>query len=129
MIFLAQHLIEDAGGTVTSAENGRVAIEKIEAAEQAGQPFDLVTMDMQMPVMDGYEATRRLRKAGYKKPIIAVTAHAMQGDRQTCIDAGCTDYITKPLDGPKFLTLLAIHLQPSKCCDSGIPTQMRAMSW
>jgi two-component system CheB/CheR fusion protein len=111
MIFLAQHLIEDAGGTVTSAENGCVAIEKIEAAEEAGEPFDLVTMDMQMPVMDGYEATRQLRKAGYKRPIIAVTAHAMQGDRQTCIDAGCTDYITKPLDGPGFLSLLAEHLR------------------
>jgi two-component system CheB/CheR fusion protein len=111
MIFLAQHLIEDAGGSVTSAENGRVAIKRIKEAEKAGEPFDLVTMDMQMPVLDGYEATRRLRKSGFSKPIVAVTAHAMQGDRQTCMDAGCTDYITKPLDGPKFLTMLAHHLR------------------
>ncbi|NND96413.1 MAG: response regulator [Pirellulaceae bacterium] len=111
MIFLTQHLIEDAGGTVVAAENGSVAIERIEEAEKAGRPFDLITMDMQMPVLDGYEATRRLRQAGCEAPIIAVTAHAMQGDRQKCIEAGCTDYITKPLDGPSFLALLAEHLK------------------
>ena len=123
MIFLAQHLIEDAGGNVTSAENGRVAIEKIEDAVRLNEPFDLVTMDMQMPVLDGYEATRRLRRAGYSMPIIAVTAHAMQGDHQACIDAGCTDYITKPLDGPRFLTLLADHLQRVKRLDANRPDE------
>ncbi|QDT11148.1 response regulator [Planctomycetes bacterium K23_9] len=110
MIFLAQHLIEDAGGTVTSAENGEVAIQKIAEAKKAGRPFDLITMDMQMPVLDGYEATRRLRETGCTTPIVAVTAHAMQGDREKCIDAGCTDYITKPLDGPRFLALLSDQL-------------------
>ena len=114
MIFLAQHLIEDAGGTVTSAENGLVAIDKIAKAENEGRPFDLVTMDMQMPVLDGYEATRRLRKAGCETPIVAVTAHAMQGDRDKCIAAGCSGYITKPLDGPTFLRLLSDHLNAKR---------------
>ena len=111
MRFLAQQMIEDAGATTALATNGRDAIKKIKQAESNGQPFDLIAMDMQMPVLDGYEATRRLRSGGYAKPIIAVTAHAMEGDRNRCIDAGCTDYITKPLDCPKFIAMLAEHLQ------------------
>ncbi|MCO8124899.1 response regulator [Stieleria sp. TO1_6] len=113
MRFLAQHMIEDAGGQAASAENGQQAIAEIEDARRAGRPFDLIAMDMQMPVLDGYEATRRLRCSGYDKPIIAVTAHAMHGDRQRCMDAGCTDYITKPLDGPKFIALIEEKLQSS----------------
>ena len=113
MRFVAQHMIEDAGGTVEVASNGLEAIRKIEQAAATGKAFDLIAMDMQMPVLDGYEATRRLRASGYTKPIVAVTAHAMEGDRQLCVDAGCTDYISKPLDQVKFLALLAAHLRHS----------------
>ncbi len=113
MRFLAQHMIEDAGGTADVASNGLEAIRKIEQAAATGNAFDLIAMDMQMPVLDGYEATRRLRASGYTKPIVAVTAHAMEGDRQLCVDAGCTDYISKPLDQVKFLALLALHLRQS----------------
>ncbi len=104
--FIAQHFIEDAGGKVVTGENGQEAIDAVAEANAKGQPFDIVVMDMQMPVLDGYEATRRLRKSGFQQPIIALTAHAMEGDRDECLKAGCTDYIPKPLDGPAFTKLL-----------------------
>jgi signal transduction histidine kinase/FixJ family two-component response regulator len=91
-------LLEKAGAAVELAGNGRIGLEKALARAQAGEAFDVILMDMQMPEMDGYEATRRLRAAGYRGPVVALTAHAMEKDRQECLEAGCDEYITKPVD-------------------------------
>jgi len=81
------------------------------AAEQSDSPFDVVFMDMQMPIMDGYEATRSLRNAGYKKPIIALTAQAMLEDCQKCINVGCDGYLAKPIERSKLLKSLETYTQ------------------
>jgi PAS domain S-box-containing protein len=101
-VLISLHL-RRAGAVVEVAENGRVAVEKAAAALAAGAPFDCILMDMQMPEVDGYTATRRLRELGYRAPIVALTAHAMEGDRAKCLDAGCDQYLTKPVDRLELL--------------------------
>lgn len=95
---LIAFILRKAGAEVHFAENGRVGIEAYDAASQAGRPFDLVLMDMQMPELDGREATRALRSRGVVTPIIALTAHALTGDREKCLVAGRNDYAAKPID-------------------------------
>ena len=102
--YLAQHFIEKAGGTVITATNGQEAIETIFAEPRP--EIDLIVMDMQMPVLDGYDATAELRRRGCELPVIALTANAMKSDRDECLAAGCTDYTTKPLDSQKLIAMI-----------------------
>ena len=103
--------LEKLGVEVELCENGKDAYEKAIEQHKAGTPFDLILMDMQMPIMDGYTATSRLREEGYPGPIVALTAHAMSGDRQSCIAAGCNDYETKPINRERLAQLIHNRLE------------------
>jgi CheY-like chemotaxis protein len=99
---------------ISFAENGQEAIDLINQADTSETPFDIVLMDMQMPVMDGYAAVRQLRSQGYKKPIIAVTAHALPGDHEKTLVAGCDGYLSKPIDSQKLLEMIRNLIQTMK---------------
>ncbi|UCD75873.1 MAG: PAS domain S-box protein [Phycisphaerales bacterium] len=107
---LLRYYLERAGLCVEVAENGRIAHHMAMKAWRSGDPYDLILMDIQMPEMDGYEATAKLRGEGYRGPIIALTAHAMAGDRDKCFAAGCDDYATKPIERGRLLEIIALHL-------------------
>jgi len=98
-------LLERLGLQVTIAEDGKETVEKALA-----QPFDLILMDIQMPNMNGYDATKILRKKGLTTPIVALTAHAMKGDDEKCIAAGCNDYLSKPINQKKLVKTLSKYL-------------------
>lgn len=95
---LMVHHLTRAGMKITVANNGHEAVDLAIAAQKQGRAPDVILMDMQMPVMDGYEATEKLRSLGWKGAIIAITAHAMNGDRDRCMKSGCDEYLTKPIE-------------------------------
>ena len=104
---LSTHL-KMVGADVVIAENGQIAVDLVSAGH-----FDLILMDMQMPVMDGYTATAQLRKQNVTTPIIALTAYAMSDDRNKCLASGCTDYLTKPVQRETLLKVIRHHLGDS----------------
>ncbi|MEI7836735.1 MAG: response regulator, partial [Planctomycetota bacterium] len=104
---LISMILRKAGAEVDIAANGRLAVEAVESARASGKPYDIILMDMQMPEMDGYEAAAVLRALGVETPIVALTAHSMSSDRQKCLDAGCSEYATKPIQRREFLSLIA----------------------
>ena len=106
---LLRLVLEKAGVVVTAVENGYEAYTAALEALNAGKPFGVILMDMEMPVLNGYEATRRLRAEGYRGPIVALTANAMHVDAQRCLDAGCNDYATKPINRDRLIELVARH--------------------
>jgi signal transduction histidine kinase/ActR/RegA family two-component response regulator len=103
---LAFHL-KKAGASVVIVGNGREAVQACLSARAIGTPFDLVLMDMEMPELDGFEATRELRAAGVVTPIVALTAHALLEDRRRCLDAGCDEHATKPIDRARLIETCA----------------------
>ncbi len=98
-------VLRKAGLFVDEAENGAVAVEKA-----TSQPYDLLLMDMQMPVMDGFSATKELRSSGLTTPILAFTANVMEQDRQRCASAGCSGFLTKPINIELLLSTIAEFL-------------------
>ena len=121
---VAMRMLERAGHAVTIANNGKEALELV-----ARKKFDLVLMDCQMPEMDGMTATREIRMKeqdqGSHLPIIAMTAHALEGDREKCIAAGMDDYVSKPIQMKLLLTLIehwTQHPETSHTATSVVPT-------
>jgi len=107
---LIKFYLTEAGLHVDLTDNGLGACEQATAAARHGKRYDVILMDMQMPQLDGYKATQRLRAQGYDGPIVALTAHAMTGDRDKCLAAGCNDYATKPIVWADLLDKIAPFL-------------------
>jgi signal transduction histidine kinase/CheY-like chemotaxis protein len=109
---LLLHILTRRGANVTIVDNGQLAVDRALAARATNEHFDIVLMDMQMPVLDGYSAASALRQHNFDMPIIALTAHAMKGDRDKCIASGCNDYLTKPLDRQLLFGMIRQYTQP-----------------
>jgi CheY-like chemotaxis protein/HPt (histidine-containing phosphotransfer) domain-containing protein len=108
--------LRSTGLEVVVADDGAQAVQRL-----CAEPFNLVLMDMQMPVLDGYGAASQLRAKGFTLPIIALTAHAMSGDREKCLSAGCTDYLTKPIDRDVLLRTVCQYLKRSEVAGASVP--------
>src|SRR5690606_33541613 len=85
------------------------ALDEVAAADARGAPYDVVLLDMQMPVLDGYAAAKALRERGFDKPIIALTANAMRSDERRCLESGCDDYLSKPLSRSTLVNTVAYY--------------------
>ncbi len=107
---LVQRILSRAGIEVVEAEHGQDAVETVEKDHN----FDLVVMDMQMPVMDGYVAAGALRDIGYRGPILALTANVMSDDRRRCLAAGCDDFLGKPVRASRLLAACSRLISSSR---------------
>jgi CheY-like chemotaxis protein len=115
-------MLKKSGAEVTIAENGRVAVDLTHASCEAGHPYDMIVMDLQMPVLDGVAATQELRAKGFSNPIIALTARAVSTDRDRCYAAGCDDFLSKPIARADLVRLLANHLNRCRAAKDAAQT-------
>jgi CheY-like chemotaxis protein len=117
---IMKYYLVKAGYEVTTTDDGFTALQGLVGGatqRRAGTKppeFDLVLMDMSMPLINGYEAVRRLRSQGYTKPVVAVTANTLVGDREKCLEAGCDDYVGKPFEPAQLLDVCARMLVRAK---------------
>ena len=113
-------ILQRAGAMVSVVDNGRKAVEKftvdgsLDGALSPNPPYDLLLLDMQMPEMDGYTAAGILRALGNRVPVVALTAHALQSEREKCLAAGCDDYMTKPVDRVALVKCVAFWLRKNR---------------
>ena len=106
-------ILSKCGLSIEEVENGAEGYDQAMEAWGQDQPYDLILMDMHMPIMDGYEATQKLRDAGYAKPIVALTANAMSSDRKKCLAVGCDEFTTKPINKEKLFQILQLYIKPT----------------
>ena len=117
---LIGHLLRRAGAELALATDGQRAVEMTRDATDRGEPFDIILMDMQMPVLDGCEATRQLRADGFQRPIIALTALTSADEHRECRLAGCDDVATKPVDRAALIAAIQGHVRPDEWRMPGI---------
>jgi CheY-like chemotaxis protein len=110
---LVAFMLEKVGFQVVQVENGDQAVERAVVARDGETPFDVILMDMQLPLLDGYEVTRKLRQADYDGPILALTAHTLQEEPGRCLAAGCDDVATKPIDRRDLIEKIVALLHES----------------
>ncbi len=109
--FLTHRILKDAGAEVSLAEDGLEAIRQVKLSLREERTWELILLDMQMPRLDGYQTATRLREMGFQGAIIALTADAMQGDMNLCLQCGCDAYLSKPIDIQKLLQMVAEYTQ------------------
>ncbi len=111
---LLEQILCGAGASVKTAADAEQALRFVAQAEESGDAFDLVLMDIMLPGMDGVEAVRRLRASGFRRPVVALTAAARESDRQRCLQAGCNDYFCKPIEDEHLLAMVDNYTQGVK---------------
>jgi PAS domain S-box-containing protein len=109
--YICQHFLEKSGATVITAEDGQQGVDVALAAREAGNGFQVILMDLQMPRVDGLKAVAQLRSHGFETPIIALTADAMKGDRERCLNGGYDNYLSKPIDRAVMLEMVWKYAQ------------------
>ena len=107
---IVENILQFEGASVQFSVNGQEAVDRVHRED--GDPFDIVLMDVQMPVMDGYDATRRILGIAPGLPIIGVTAHALEADFEKCLQAGMIGHVTKPIDADSLIDTIRSNVLP-----------------